>query len=202
MSIKLFYATHTRALRPRWLLEELAVPYELARINMKNGEHKAADYLKIHPHGVVPGMLINEKPLMESLAMCFWLADTYGQERFSPTLQDPKRAEYVQWFFYATNSVEPSLVKYFEQMKKAEGEKSEAEMKKAVDGFKTAATLLNEKLKNNSYILGAEFSAADVALGAMMIWAGAMKLLGEYPHLVQYTARLKDRAAYKKASAD
>lgn len=202
MSIKLFYSQYTRSTRPRWLLEELGVPYELFRLNMKNGEHKGPDYLKVHPHGVVPGMLVNEKPLMESLAMCMWLADTYSQGKLSPDLKDAKRADYIQWFFYATNTVEPHLVKYFEQSKKTETERNESEMKKAVDGFKSSATLLNEKLKNNSYILGDEFTAADVAIGSMMIWAGAMKLLGEYPHIVQYNSRLKDRPAYKKATAD
>lgn len=202
MSIKLFYSQYTRATRPRWLLEELELPYELVRINLKNGEHKAADYLKVHPHGVVPGMLVNEKPLMESLAMVLWLADAYGHGKLSPLLNDAKRAEYTQWFFYASNSMEPHLVKIFEEGKKADSEKNEADLKKAQSGFIVSANLINEKLKNQTYILGEEFCAADVALGAMLIWAGGMKLLGEFSHIVQYNARLKDRPAYKKATAD
>lgn len=202
MSIKLFYAPYTRATRPRWMMEELGVVYELQRVDLKAKQQKSPEYLKIHPHGVVPAMVINEKPMMESLAMVMWLADACGQGKVAPDIKDPKRAEYLQWFFYAANSLEPHLVKYFEQSRKPEGEKNQVEMDKAVEGFKPAAKLLNEKLKNQNYILGNDFSAADVGLGAMLIWAGSMKLLGEFPAIVQYNNRIKERPAYKKATAD
>jgi len=36
--LKLYYAPRTRALRPRWILEELGVPYELSRIDLAGRE--------------------------------------------------------------------------------------------------------------------------------------------------------------------
>ena len=52
--MKLYYAPRTRSTRPRWLLEELGIPYELHRLDMSKDEHKAPSYMEIHPHGAVP----------------------------------------------------------------------------------------------------------------------------------------------------
>ena len=40
----------------RWILEEIGVAYEIARLSFQNGEHKSAEYLAIHPHGSVPAL--------------------------------------------------------------------------------------------------------------------------------------------------
>ena len=48
------------------------------------------------------------------------------------------------------------------------------------------------------FILGAQFSAADVMLGATLIWAGAMGLLAEHPELAKYCERLQERPAYAR----
>ena len=75
--MKLYYAPQTRATRPRWLLEELEVPYELIRISLAQGEQKKPEYLKIHPHGLVPALVDGGVTLFESSAICLYLADKF-----------------------------------------------------------------------------------------------------------------------------
>jgi hypothetical protein len=62
--LRLYYAPMTRALRPRWLLEELEEPYELIRLDLSRREHKSPEYLAIHPHGVVPALVDGDVKLM------------------------------------------------------------------------------------------------------------------------------------------
>ena len=52
--LKLYYASQTRAGRPRWLLEEVGAPYELVRLDMSKGDQKKPEYLKLNPNGTVP----------------------------------------------------------------------------------------------------------------------------------------------------
>ena len=55
--MKLYHSSQSRSVRPRWLLEELGVPYELVKVDLGAGENKRPDYLKIHPHGAVPALV-------------------------------------------------------------------------------------------------------------------------------------------------
>lgn len=64
--IKLYYSPRTRAVRPRWLLEELGVPYELVRLNLAELAQAHPEYTKIHPHGAVPALQDGDLTLIES----------------------------------------------------------------------------------------------------------------------------------------
>jgi len=51
--MKLYYSPQGRAVRPRWLLEEIGEPYELVRLTLGK-DNKTPAYLKINPNGTVP----------------------------------------------------------------------------------------------------------------------------------------------------
>jgi glutathione S-transferase len=51
--MKLYFAPRTRAVRPRWLLEELGVPYELVKLDLTRQENNTPEYLAVHPLGEV-----------------------------------------------------------------------------------------------------------------------------------------------------
>ena len=50
------------------------------------------------------------------------------------------------------------------------------------------------------WILGDDFSAADIMIGSVLIWAQSMGLLGDHPHVEAYAGRLISRPAYHVAS--
>src|SRR5690606_38988442 len=75
--IRLHFAPGTRAVRGRWVLEEIGVPYERKVVRLSRGAHKSNDYLKIHPLGKVPALEIDGTTILESLGICFYLADRF-----------------------------------------------------------------------------------------------------------------------------
>jgi glutathione S-transferase len=68
--MKLYFAPRTRAIRPRWLLEELGVPYELVKLDLTRQENNTPEYLAVNPLGEVPALVDGEVTLLESLASC------------------------------------------------------------------------------------------------------------------------------------
>ncbi|WP_017743852.1 glutathione S-transferase family protein [Scytonema hofmannii] len=105
--MKLYYIPTTRAVRPRWLLEEMGISYDLVQVNMNMT--KQPEYQKLHPHGKVPVLIDGEVTIFESTAICAYLADKYLTFGFAPSPDSPQRAYYYQWLFYASVTLEPPV---------------------------------------------------------------------------------------------
>ena len=85
MSLTLYYQPNTRAGRPRWLLEELGVPYELDRSDA---------YRTLHPLAKVPALRDDDMVMFESVAICIYLADKFADQGLAPPLDSPLRGPY------------------------------------------------------------------------------------------------------------
>jgi glutathione S-transferase len=201
--IRLYYSPHTRSSRPRWILEELGVPYDLHRLDFMKGEHKSPDYLKIHPLGKVPAMRDGDKFIFESAAIVAYLADKYPEKKLAPLPSAPERAEYYQWLFFSAGAFDDAIVNYFYHTKLYAEDKrvpSIAEASKAT--VAQMAKVLEKTLKDRSFILGKEFSAADIILASLVKFADRMKLLEDFPTLRSYGKRMGERPAFQRATAD
>jgi glutathione S-transferase len=76
-----------------------------------------------------------------------------------------------------------------------------AETEAAKSTLATIFKVLEGALKGRPYLLGARFSAADVMVGSVLIWARSLGLLEGHDELAAYCARLVDRPAYKRSLA-
>lgn len=192
MAITLYFAPFTRATRPRWLLEELGVPYELVVVDTAAGEHKSEAYVRdIHPLGKLPALTIDGITLFESAAIITLLADRHLDKGLAPAVDSPERAPYLQWLFYAMTTVEPAVVA-------AAGHKGDAEaLERDQHRFDEAAGPLARALEGREWLLSTGFSAADVVVGAVLIWAASLKLV-QQPALIAYVDRCKARPLWRK----
>ena len=90
--MKLYYAAGTSAFRCRWILEELALDYELVAVDLARGEHKDPDYIaSVHPLGSVPALVDGDQTLIESAAIVLALADRDPEGRLAPAPGDRAR---------------------------------------------------------------------------------------------------------------
>ena len=198
--MKLYYAPQTRAGRPRWLLEEVGVPYEIVPVDLAQGEHKKPEYMKIHPHGAVPALADGDLVLFESAAICMYLADKYPEKKLAPAVGTPARGLYYQWMIYTMATLEPPVVQIFlNTVMLPEAERSAAAVEKGKTQFAEVARVLSNALATRPYILGEQFSAADVMIGGMLGWASMMDLLSDQPTLQAYVKRVTDRPAFQRA---
>jgi glutathione S-transferase len=196
MNIELYFAPFTRSTRPRWMLEELGVPYTLIPVDLKAGEHHTEVYRRdVHPLAVVPGMRIDGVPLVESGAMVGMLADRFADKGLAPPLQSTERAAYWQWIVFAAATLEPALVACTQSANLAVDDPTrvanEASMRKIWD-------IVEHGLGHKEHLLGS-FQACDVIVGSTAIWAASVKLLSHSPMLMAYVARLRERPAYLRA---
>lgn len=197
-SLRLFFAPFTRATRPRWLLEELGVPYELVRVDLKAKEQRAPAYLAVHPHGTVPALQIDGTTLLESSAMVAALADRFLDKGLAPAPESPKRAAYFNWLFYAQITAEAALI---DVLAARNPDKNVPDENKRADEerWRAALSVLDRELDGKSWILGEAFSAADCVLGAILVWAKSAKATEGFAHVEAYADRCKSRPAFARS---
>jgi glutathione S-transferase len=200
--MKLYYVPKTRASRPRWVLEELGVPYDLVRLDPAKAETRSAEHLGRHPLGHVPVLEDRGQFVFESGAICMHLADLFPEKRLLPPAGSVERGLAYQWVLYAMTEMEPPLVALSAEAKKPEAERSPAATAGARERFAKAVKVLEEVLRGRSFLLGEAFTVADVMVGATLAWARGLRLLDGAPGVEAYLGRLRDRPAWKRALAD
>jgi glutathione S-transferase len=198
--MKLYYSPMTRAGRVRWLLEELAVPYELERMTL--GDAGEA-YLRVHPLGAVPALEDGEIVIHESGAIMIYLAEKYAEQKLLPPIGSRDRALCLQWLFFALTTVEPPVIDVFAEISQAdETQRFMPNYESGVERFRDAAAVLENELASKEWLLGATFTIADIAMISLIAWTKAMNLLTDFPALQAYMKRGAARPANKRARAD
>ena len=200
--MKLYYVPRTRASRPRWMLEELGVPYQLARLDASKGETRSPEHLARQPLGHVPALEDGEVRMFESAAICLYLAEKYPEKGLLPPAATPGRAATYQWLFYAMTELEPPCSALSAERKKPEGERSSAAVEGARARFRKAAAALEPVLARGPFLLGADLTVADVVVGAVLAWGRSYGALEGLPATEAYLGRLRERPAWKRALAD
>jgi glutathione S-transferase len=195
MKIVLFFYPKTRATRVRWMLEEVGADYTLQTLDVRGGENRQPPYLAIHPQGKVPALTIDGRPMIESGAICGWLADAFPGSGLAPALDAPERADYMQWLFYASATLEPALGELF--MAKRKGESGEAQAAALVP----MVAFAERALADRPWLTGEAFSAADVILASSFQWLRAMEPEMLPAMLSDYSTRAFARPAARRAIA-
>ena len=179
--LKLYGGARSRASIVQWYLEELEVPYEFVLLDMQAGVHQQPEFLAINPMGKVPAIVDGDFQLWESGAILFYLAQKYG--KMSQSLE--KQAEIIQWILFSNATLGPGV--FVEASRERETPK--------------LMTPLNQILEKHEFLLGDEFSVADVAVGSILAYIPMMlKLdLSAYPAVLDYIKRMTERPAFQKA---
>ena len=201
MDITLYYTHNTRSLRPRWLLEEMQLPYKLHLIDLFGGEGQSPDYLRINPHGAVPAAEIDGQVMLESGAICQWLTDSFPDKGMAPAHGSSERMQYEQWMYYTLGTLE--LPKWLTILHGAI--LPEDQRVPDIIGWADKRNLpllktLNTDLGGRDYLLGEQFSSADIMVGSTLLWQP--EEVQKFPALQAYCERLQARPAYQRAATD
>jgi glutathione S-transferase len=202
--LTLYHSAQSRSVRPRWLLEELGVPYEIVRLNLQAGDARKPEYLKINPNGAVPALVDDGVKLFESAAICEYLADKFPEKRLAPALGTPARGYYYQWIHFGMSTLEPPLITIFlHTVMKPEAERIPQLVAPAREQLRGSLAVLDQALAGRTFVVGDELTSADVVVGSTLAWAQMIGLLdASTPATAAYMGRLMGRPAFQRAMAD
>ena len=194
--LTLFHATPSRSSIALWMLEETGEPYEIKILDLAKGDQQKPDYLAVNPMGKEPALKHGEAVITESAAICTYLADAFPRAGLNVPVGDPRRGIYLKWLFFAPGVIEPAVTdRAFPRNE---------EPRRGTLGygdFDTVMNVLCQAVTPGPFLMGEQFTAADVVIGANVRWGMMFKLIPERKELSDYVARFKDRPAVKRAEA-
>jgi glutathione S-transferase len=191
--IVLYYAPQSRAFRMLWFLEELGRPYKIETIDLNRGDHKKPYFLALNPMGKVPTLIDQGIPIAESGAMMVHLADKYAPGELAPLFKEPKRADYLKWMFFAAGVMEPAFGEKFFKWGDIPSRRA------AWGSFASMEETVTAGLSPGPWLLGDQFTGADVFVASNLHWGVLWKLFPESGPVADYVARCAARPALKRA---
>jgi glutathione S-transferase len=199
MSLKLYHHPQTRAAQVVWMLEELIdlerLPggYDLIHVDLQKGEHLKGAVKEHNKMSKLPVLVDGDVTVVESAAIAMYLADKYAPGQLAPALEAPARAAYLRWCVYPAAVIEPCCMATSAKWPFTPGRVGWGDMDRVI------ATLEQEALARGPYLLGEQFTMADVLMGVTLRWMVSFKMMEPRQAVTDYIARLEERPALKRA---
>jgi glutathione S-transferase len=191
--MKLYWAPRSRSFSALWLMEETGQPYERVLTDITKGAQKTPEYLAINPMGKVPALQDGDATMAEAAAICAYVAERCPEAKLAPLPGDPLRAKYLYWLFFAPSCIEPAMVQVATKIEMSPMSAGWGDAQQVFD-------VLDAALDKGPWILGENFSAADIAIGSGLNFAVRLfKMVPARPSFDRYIDRCAARPAFQRA---
>lgn len=202
MTIQLYGLGPSRSFRCLWALEEAGLEYDFHNINIgrddeNGGQH--ANYLKINPQGKIPTLIDGDFVLTESAAIVNYI-DAKAKANLIP-IGAKERARYDELSSFVISELEQPLWSNGKhRFALPKDQRLEGMLEVATWEFAKAMKAFDALFSFDQYVLGDQFSMADILVAHTIHWANRFKFEVPKKHL-EYCDQMYARDAAKRASS-
>ncbi len=191
---KLYNVKGWGSLGPHLLLDAMGVPFE--NVWMTPAQVRAPEYKRISPLGYIPALGLDDgTTLFESLAITVFLTSTHADKGLAPKAGTAAHGEYLSWLTFMSVNIYGAINLAFHGDAYTRDEAGFAFMKeKAVAESNRLFGIVEKRLaERGPFVLGDQFSAADLYLFMLTIWAKPSEadLLAANPHIARVCAHIR-----------
>ena len=193
--LKLIHAPMSRSSRILWLLEEMGIADKVAveTVSIRRFDGTGArDAANPHPEGKVPVLFHDETMITESGAVMLYLTALFPDSGMAPKPGTAKRGEFLTWLFWYGSVMEPVLTL-------AAAGIDHPYMQAGIRGVPEVTARLHAALERGPWLLGDEFSAADLLCFSPYNWF--QDATPDDPLIRDWVARCQARPSVAKVRA-
>ncbi len=197
--ITIYGVATSRALRPLWLLEEIGLEYKHIPLDFRGDDLDTDEYRAINPNGRIPAMVDGDLILFESMAINLYIAEKYDNHLFPKDAANQARTN--MWSYWVMTEVEHSLLTVLLHSRVIPEEKRDpTRVERNITSLEKPFTVLDQALGNSEYLLGNDFTVADLNVAAVMSWCRPARLkMDQWPNVKVWLEKCVKRPACKKA---
>jgi GST-like protein len=190
------------------MLEETGLPYEPHLVDFGKNDQMSAEFLSLNPNNKIPAIIDPDGPggqplpLFESGAILWYLAEKTGQ--LLPA--DPaRRYETLQWLMFQMGGVGPMFgqVGFFHKFAGRDFEDKRPRDRYVAEA-KRLLRVLDQRLHGRDWIMGDDYSIADIATFPWVrnlvgfYGAGELVGIGDFPQVLRALQAFTERPAVKR----
>jgi len=139
-------------------------------------------------------LIDGDAKLWDSGTICLYLTDKHPEKNLGAAIDDPQRANYIQWVMFSSSVIEPAMVEKFAKIEPNASQHGHGSFEKLI-------AVLKAGLKGGQWLLGDRFTAADVLCGSGARFMHLFGILGDEPELKACIERCEARPAFQRAAA-
>jgi len=145
----------------------------------------------------VPALRHGDTVITECAAICTYLADAFPEAGLAPPPGDRRRGVYFRWMFFAAGPVDAAATNESMGFVMPPGRERMA----GYGCFADVMNALEGAVSHSDYVVGDDFTAADVYLGSQIGWGMLFGSVEKRPAFERYWARISARPAAIRAKA-
>ncbi len=194
--MKLYYSPGACSLSPHIVALEAGLPLELVKVDLQSKlTESGEDFRLVNPNGYVPVLMLDDgNKLSEGPAIVQYLADRAPACRLAPESGTLERYQLQQWLNFISTEIHKSFSPLFDPMA------PQAVRDWAIARLSSRLESVADHLSGQPYLLGKEFSVADVYLFVALSWGRYVDLdLARWPALERYSEKISERPAVQQA---
>jgi glutathione S-transferase len=158
----------------RVVLAEKDLEYETVFVDLRRGEQKTPEFLRLNPYGKVPVLVDDDEVIYDSTIINEYLEDEYPLPHLTPEEDSQGRARVRLLEDYCDNSFIPPTTMLLAQLRKPEAERDTQRVEQAREELRRCLYFLRDRLDGHEYLIGNEFTLADVAFAPRMMVLGRL----------------------------
>ena len=197
MTTTIYGLSGSRAIRSLWAIEETGIEYTHVPTHFFN-DSKTPEYLAINPNGRIPALVDGDTMLFESMAINLYLTGRYAPQLHPGN--DLDLAKTMQWSVWAISEIEPLQMQIVVQKFFSGGNPDQSIIDNAGKQLDRPLLVLDTHLATTNYLLGDEFSVADLNLAGVMLLLQMVDFdLSPYGKVSSWLNQCYNRDALKRA---
>jgi len=182
----------------RIVLAEKDLSYEKIFVDLRKGEQKSPDFLRLNPYGKVPVLVDEDEVVYDSTIINEYLEDEYPHPPLMPA-RSGERARARMFEDFADNSFTAPTSVLLAELRKPQGEGSEEKIQRYRTEAVRVLELLERRLEGREYLAGS-FSLAEVAFipRLLILPSLGIEVPGRLKNVLAWIERLKQRPSVKQ----
>jgi len=195
-TLKIYGIPQSRALRCLWMARELGVAHENVPVHFTK-TRESPELMQRNPNARIPAIDDNGFTLYESMAINLYLAKKYGAGKEVGLASLEQEALATQWSFWVMTEIEKPLLTIMLHTL-GMSPVDDATLARCQSDLERPLKVLEDHLADRPWLLGQAFSAADLNVASVMVWARTAKLdLTSHPKIADWLKRCMARPAFK-----
>jgi len=186
----------------RVLLEEIGAPYELIQTSVDKDTPRPPEQTAVNPNGWVPVLLWENGAMYEAAAITMFLGDRHPEAQLAPAIDDPSRATFLQTLVYFSNSVQNAFqLTYYPDRFVDTAEDEPSAQQRGNRRLRETWSVIDTQIGDKEWILGDQFSAADIYLFMLTTWLRPAKghpAIIEFPNAKRIADKVLERPSIQQ----